>query len=58
MDNSPESLTQKRSLVRVQLRPQFKPLDIEGFLDSIRFEHKSKLDQLGIEIGSFDGKIS
>jgi hypothetical protein len=42
----------------VQLGPQFKPLDIEGFLDSIRFEHKSKLDQLGIEIGSFDGKIS
>ena len=32
------------------------PLDmpIEGFLSSLRFEHRSKLDQLGVEIGSFD----
>ena len=39
----------------VQYRPQLEPLDdLEGFLGSLRFEHRSKLDQLGIEIGSFD----
>jgi hypothetical protein len=44
-------------LVRVQLRPQFEPLDdSEGFLASLRFEHRSKLDKLGIEIDSFDEK--
>jgi len=39
----------------VQHRPQ-KSLDmpIERFLASLRFEQKGKLDQLGIEIGSFD----
>lgn len=43
----------------VQLRPQPEPLDsIEGFLGSLRFEHRSKLDQLEIEIGSFDTKIA
>jgi hypothetical protein len=43
----------------VQYRSQ-KSLDmpIERFFASLRFEHKSKLDQLGIEIGSFDEKIS
>jgi len=39
---------------QVQLGPpvQFEPLDIpvERFLASVRFEHRSKLDQLGIEI--------
>ena len=39
----------------VQHRPQLEPLDIiEGFLGSLRFEHRSKLDQLGIEIGAFE----
>ena len=55
------SLTRKRALVRVQLRPpvQFEPLDVpvERFLDSVRFEHRSKIDQLGIELGTFDVKI-
>jgi hypothetical protein len=39
----------------VQYRPQ-KSLDmqIERFLASLRFEQRGKLDQLGIEIGSFD----
>jgi hypothetical protein len=45
----------------VQLRPpvQFEPLDIpvERFLVSVRFEHKSKLDQLEIEINSLNQKI-
>jgi len=27
---------------------------VEGFLASLRFEQRGKLDQLGIEIGSFD----
>jgi len=58
MDTHPRALTQKRSLVRVQLRPQLEPLDnIEGFLASFRFERRSKLGQLGIEIGSLDAKI-
>lgn len=40
---------------QVQYRPQLEPLDaIEGFLAFLRFEHRSKLDQLGIEIGSFE----
>jgi len=31
------------------------PLDDNGrFLASLRFEQRGKLDQLGIEIGSFD----
>jgi len=46
-------------MVRVHLRPQLEPLDdLEGFLASLRFEHRSKLDQLGIEIGTFIEKIS
>jgi hypothetical protein len=42
-------------LVGVLFRPQ-KSLDmpIERFLASLRFEQRGKLDQLGIEIGSFD----
>ena len=46
----------------VQLGPpaQFESLDVpvERFLASVRFEHKSKLDQLGIKLSSFDNKIS
>jgi hypothetical protein len=44
-----------RYLVGVLFRPQ-KSLDmpIERFLASLRFEQRGKLDQLGIEIGSFD----
>jgi hypothetical protein len=39
----------------VQYRPQLEPLDnIERFLASLRFKQRGKLDQLGIEIGSFD----
>jgi hypothetical protein len=35
----------------VQHRPQSEPLDdLEGFLASQQFEHRSKLDQLGVEI--------
>jgi hypothetical protein len=30
---------------------------LEQFLASVRFEHKSKLDQLGIEVGSLDAKM-
>ena len=42
-----------------QHRPQPKPLDnIEGFLAPLRFEYWSKPDELGIEIGSFEEKIS
>jgi hypothetical protein len=45
----------------VQLGPpvQFGSSDSSNvqFLASIRFEHKSKLDQLGIEIGSLDTKM-
>jgi hypothetical protein len=39
----------------VQHRPQ-KSLDmpIERFFASLRFEQRGKLDQLGVEIGSFD----
>ena len=55
MDNLHSSLTQKRSQVRVLFRPQLEPLDDIGrFLASLRFEQRGKLDQLGIEIGSFD----
>jgi hypothetical protein len=43
----------------VQHRPQPEPLDdVRRFLASLRFGHRSKLDQLGIEIGSFDETIS
>jgi hypothetical protein len=39
----------------VQYRPQLKPLDdLEGFLASLRFEQREKLDQLGIKIDSYD----
>ena len=44
--------------IRVLFRPQIEnePLDIpvEWFLSMLRFEQRGKLDQLGIEIGSFD----
>ena len=44
---------------QVRFRPQLESLDdLEGFLGSLRFEHRNKLDQLGIEIGSFEEKIS
>jgi len=29
-------------------------MPVDQFLTSLRFEQKGKLDQLGIEIGSFD----
>jgi hypothetical protein len=45
----------------VQLRPtpstQTDSISVNQFLASVRFEHKSKLDQLGIEISSLDSKI-
>jgi hypothetical protein len=31
-------------------------MPVERFLASLRFEHRSKLDQLGIEIGTLDTK--
>ena len=41
--------------ISVQLRAQLEPLDdLEGFLDSLRFEYRSELDQIGIENGSFE----
>ena len=53
--------TSVRSLVRVQLRPpvQYEPLDmpVERFLASVRFEHRSKLDQLGIDLGIMSSKM-
>jgi hypothetical protein len=55
MDNLHPSLTQMRSQVRALFRPQ-KSLDmpIERFFASLSYEQRGKLDQLGIEIGSFD----
>jgi hypothetical protein len=32
-------------------------MPVERFFASLRFEHRGTLDQLGIEIGSFDAKI-
>ena len=32
-------------------------IPIEQFLISVRFEHKSKLDQLGIKTGSLEKKM-
>jgi hypothetical protein len=48
------------SFVRYGSSVSKEPFDIpvERFLASLRFEHRSKLDQLGIETGSFDTKIS
>jgi hypothetical protein len=44
-----------RDLSFVQHCPQLEPLDDIGrFLASLRFEQRGILDQLGIEIGSFD----
>ena len=41
----------------VQYRPQLEPLyGIGRILASLRFEQRGKLDQLGIETGSFDWK--
>jgi hypothetical protein len=43
------------SLIEVQHRPQKSLGDsVERFFASLRFEQRVKLDQLGIEIGSFD----
>jgi hypothetical protein len=43
---------------QVRFRPQLENelLDklVEQFLASLRFEQRGKLDQLGLEIGSFD----
>jgi hypothetical protein len=42
-------------LVRVQNRPQKSlGMPIERFLATLRFEHKGKLDLLGVYIGSID----
>jgi len=55
VDKRLKSLTQRRSQVRVLFRPQLGPLDNIGrFLVSLRSEQWGKLDQFGIEIGSFD----
>ncbi len=58
MDNLHASLTQKRSQVRVLFRPLFEKelldMPVEQFLASLRFEQRGKLDQLEIEIGSFN----
>jgi len=32
-------------------------ITVERFLASVRFDHRSKLDQLGIEIGSLDTEM-
>jgi hypothetical protein len=46
----------------VQHRPLFEnellDMPVGQFLASLRFEQRGKLDQLGIELGSFDTKIS
>ena len=39
----------------VQLGSSYTP--VEQFLASLRFEHKSKLDLLGVEIGYVDKKL-
>ena len=48
----------KRTLVRVRFRPQLEnellDMPIEQFFDSSRFHQREKLDQFGIENGSFD----
>jgi hypothetical protein len=45
-------------LEQVRFRPLFEKelLDepVEQFLTSLRFQQRGKLDQLGLEIGSFD----
>jgi hypothetical protein len=45
----------------VQLRPPVQlgsnDIPVEQFLSMLRFEHKSKLDQLGVEISSLDTKM-
>jgi hypothetical protein len=47
-----------RDISFVQHRPlgQLEPLDVpvDRFLASVRFEHRIKLDQLAIEVGSLD----
>jgi hypothetical protein len=49
----------RRNWVRVQYRPQKSlGVPVERFFASLRSEQRGKLDQLGIEIGSFDEKIS
>ena len=58
MDSPLSALTQKRSQVRVLFRPllenELLDMPVDQFLTSLRFEHRGKLDQLEIEIGSFD----
>jgi hypothetical protein len=44
-----------KDLSFVQHRPQNSlDMPIERFFASLRFEQRGKLDQLGVEIGSFD----
>ena len=50
----------KQILVRVQYRPllenELLDIPVEQFLASLRFEHREKLDKLGIEKGTFEWK--
>jgi len=41
-------------LTRPLRRLELLDVPVERFLASVRFEQRGKLDQLGIEIGSFD----
>jgi hypothetical protein len=45
-------------VVRVQYRPllekELLDIPVEQFLACLRFEQRGKLEQLGVEIGSFD----
>ena len=58
IDNRSKSLTQKRSQVRALFRPLLKnelpDRHVEQFFASLRFEQRGKLDQLGVEIASFE----
>ena len=51
----------RRSRVRIPLGPpvqlELPDTPVEQFFVSLRFEHRHKLDQLGIEISSLDTKI-
>lgn len=51
-------LTQKTSQVRVPfpslLQNELLDMSVEQFLASLHFEKRGKLDQLGVEMGSFD----
>ena len=56
VENRPSSLTQKRSLVRVQLRPhnwthpEPHSVPVEQFLAMLRFEQRDKLAELPIDL--------